>query len=97
MTDVQLHRYNASTVDQVRQDLDQWATLMSTPEHPVESYFIEVSFEGVPQPQLKLSLNKIPTSFDLTDEQVDTLISSGRSILKNNPDFQRLIMGLQQP
>lgn len=95
MTDVQLHRYNASTVDQVRQELNQWTSLMSTPEHPVESYFIEVGFNEIPQPQLKLFLNKIPTSFNLTDEQVDSLISSARSLLKSDANYQRLLKDLE--
>jgi NTE family protein len=94
MTDVQLHRYNAATVDEAKHELTQWKALMSTPEHQVETYFIEVSFEDVPQPQLKLFLNKIPTSFDLTDEQVDSLISSARSLLIADPEYQRLLNDL---
>jgi NTE family protein len=97
MTDVQLHRYNAATVDSVRKNLVSWTEQVSTPEHPVEAYFIEVSFDEVPQPQLKLFLNKIPTSFSLEDEQVDALISSGRSLLSADPEFQRLIKDLARP
>lgn len=91
VTDVQLHRYNAATVDTVKTDLENWTKLITTPEHPVDSYFIEVSFEQVPQPELKLFLNKIPTSFSLNSDQVDALISSARSILKNDPEYQRLL------
>jgi NTE family protein len=94
MTDVQLHRYNAATVDKVKESLDAWKTKMSTPEHPVNTYFIQVSFEEAPQPELKLFLNKIPTSFSLTNEQVDTLISSARSMLRSDPDFQQLLADL---
>jgi NTE family protein len=94
MTDVQLHRYNASTIDEAKASLDAWTRSMSTPEHSISSYFIQVSFEEVPEMQLKLFLNKIPTSFSLTDEQVDALISSGRNILRADPEFQRLIKDL---
>ncbi len=97
MTDVQLHRYNAATVDRVKESLDTWAVLMSTPEHPVSSYFIQVGFEEVPQLQLKWFLNKIPTSFSLTGEQVDTLISSARSLLRADPIFQQLLYDLAKP
>ena len=97
MTDVQLHRYNASTVDEVRGDLEAWAAQMSTPEHEVKSYFIEVSFEDVPQPQLKLFLNKIPTSFNLTEEQVNTLITSAKDLVRADPEYQQLLTDMAKP
>lgn len=91
MTDVQLHRYNAATEDLVRNDLTQWAAKLSTPSHPVTPYFIQVSFEDVAEPQLKLFLNKIPTSFDLTDDQVDALIKSARTLLRADPQYKKLL------
>lgn len=91
VTDVQLHRYNAATIDTVKENLNDWKTKLSTPEHPVNTYFINVNFEETPQLKLKLFLNKIPTSFSLTDEQVDTLISSARSMLRSNPEFRQLL------
>lgn len=97
MTDVQLHRYNAATVDSVKEQLDAWAAQMSTLEHPVTPYFIQVSFEDVPRPQLKLFLNKIPTSFSLADEQVDALIDSAHSLLRADPQFQKLLTDLASP
>ena len=97
MTDAQLHRYNAATIDSVRRSLAGWAVQMSTEEHPVDSYFIDMSFEDVPQPQLKVFLNKIPTSFSLENEQVDALISSSRSLLSDNPEFQHLLRDLANP
>ena len=97
VTDVQLHRYNAATVDKVKEDLDIWTEQMSTPEHPLTSYFIQVSFEETPQLELKLFLNKIPTSFSITDEQVDSLISSARNLLRSDPEFQRLLSDIASP
>jgi NTE family protein len=94
VTDVQLHRYNAATEDLVRRDLSKWAAEVSTPSHRVTPYFIQVSFEEVPEPQLKLFLNKIPTSFDLTDDQVDNLIKSARNLLSSDPSFKRLLADL---
>ena len=46
MTDVQLHRYYSATVDQTKESPDTWAAQVSTPEHPVTSYFIQVSFKN---------------------------------------------------
>jgi NTE family protein len=97
MTEVQLHRYNSATVDKVKEDLDIWTEQMSTSEHPLTTYFIQVSFEETPQLKLKLFLNKIPTSFSITDEQVDSLISSARNLLRANPEFQRLLSDIASP
>jgi len=97
MTSIQLHRYNAATVDEVRDNLYTWSAGLSTPEHEVKPYFIEVSFEDVTQPQLKLFLNKIPTSFKLEQDQVDALIESGRSLLREDPEFQQLLKDLATP
>jgi len=94
MTDVQLHRYNSATVDSVRGYLDKWAKQVSTPEQEVKSYFMEVTFEEVADPQLKLFLNKVPTSFDLTDEQVDSLIKSARELVRADPEYQQLLKDL---
>jgi NTE family protein len=38
--------------------------------------------------------NRIPTSFKLSDEQVDRLIEAGRELLRNNPDFQKFLSDL---
>jgi len=96
MTDVQLHRYNAATIDEAKRNMEIWAAQMSTPEKKVSTYFIDLNFKEVPQPQLKLFLNKIPTSFDLSDEQVDALITSARSLLLNDPDFKELISDISE-
>lgn len=97
MTNIQLHRYNAATVDEVRDNLEAWAVQMSTPEHKIKPYFIEVGFDDVPEPQLKLFLNKIPTSFNLTKEQVDALTKSARDLLKADPEFKQLVRDLGAP
>lgn len=93
---VQLHRYNVATLGLVEAELNQWAAELSTPERPVNAYFVQVTFEDIKQAQLKLFLNKVPTSFSLTDEQVDTLTDSARNLLRNEETFQRLLSDLGQ-
>ena len=97
MADVQLHRYNAATETLIKNEIRAWAKELSTPEHPVSAHFIEITFDAVRQPQLKLFLNKVPTSFSLTDEQVDTLIESARSLLREDPTYQELLRELSSP
>ena len=95
VTNIQLHRYNVATLQQTQQSLERWAGQLSTPGRPVSPYFIQLSFEGVADGPLRRFLNEIPTSFSLSPEQVDRLIATGRELLRNNADFQRLVASLQ--
>ncbi len=94
VTNIQLHRYNVATLAQMQQSVENWAKQLSTPERAVAPYFIRLSFESVPDGPLRRFLNEIPTSFALSDEQVDRLIATGRTLLRENPDFQRLVRSL---
>ena len=91
MSGVQLHRYNTATLEVVKSQFGLWADELSSPAHKVDVHFIHLNFGDINQPELKLFLNKIPTSFNLTDEHVDTLIKAARSLLRENRDFQKLL------
>jgi NTE family protein len=94
VTDVQLNRYNVATLQLMRNSVVRWADALSTPERQVSPHFIQLSFRDVPEPKLRLFFNQVPTSFDLSDEQVDKLIKAGRELLRWNPEFQRLLTEL---
>jgi len=95
VTGVQLHRYNIATLELVESAFIDWAERLSTPEKPVHPYFIELSFEELGQPEARAYFNKVPTSFNLSNEQVDKLIAAGRQLLREHPDFQRLLTDLK--
>lgn len=94
VTDVQLQRYSASTLHTVEQSLDQWTADLSTPDRPVTPYFVHVGINRVDKPELLHFFNRVPTSFSLTNEQVDALIAAGRQLLHQDPDFRRLLADL---
>jgi len=96
VTGVQLHRYNTASIALVDDGLHRWAKELSSPDETVTPYFIQVSFKDIKTPELKHFLNKIPTSFSLSDEQVDSLIKSGRELLREHPVFQQLLSDLDQ-
>jgi len=54
-------------------------------------YAIDVSFAALKDPAQFDYLNDLPTSFSLTDEQVDRLRAAAGQILLESPDFQRLL------
>jgi NTE family protein len=94
VTNIQLQRYNTDTLQDMQRSLARWSKELSTPERPVQSYFIRLSFEDVADAPLRKFLNEIPTSLALSGEQVDRLIAAGRELLRNNPEFRRLVAGL---
>jgi len=94
VSNVQLRRYSTDTIALVDKSLKRWAEEISSPQHPVEPYFILLDFNGIEDPDRREFLNQIPTSFSLTDEQVDALIAAGGELLRGNPEFRRLLADL---
>lgn len=94
VTDIQIHRYNASTLELFEKSLNKWGEALSTPQNTVQPHFIQVSFEGLDSEQETEEFNQIPTRFSLTEPDVSKLIQSGRSLLKKNPQFQFLLREL---
>ncbi len=95
MSDVQLRRYSTDTIALLEKSLKRWAKEISTPERPVEPYFILLDFNGIEEPERREFFNQVPTSFSLTDEQVDALIAAGGELLRNHPEFRRLLADLE--
>ena len=93
MSEVQLHRYNVATLELMKASVKRWADELSTPAWPVKPYFIEVGFHDIAEPERLRFFNQVPTSFSLTDEQVDELIAAGRELLRENSTFQQLLAG----
>jgi len=94
VSDVQLHRYNVATMELMDKSVHRWAKELSAPGRPVTPYFIKVGFRDFAQPEQLQFFNQVPTSFSLTDEQVDKLIAAGRELLRSNPEYQRFVAGV---
>ena len=95
MNDVQLRRYSAATLDAIKQKMARWAQAVSTPQRPVASHFIQLTFADLSDTSQRKFFEKLPTSFALSDEQVDKLISVGGTLLRENADFRRLLTTLE--
>jgi len=94
MSNIQIHRYNATTEKLIDEMLTKWSAELSTEERPVEYYFISLDFKQMQDPGDAYYLNNIPTTFTLTDDQVDKLINAGETTLRNHPEFIRLMQDL---
>ena len=94
MSDVQLHRYNTSTLELMERSLAQWTKAVSTPEHPVKPYFIRIGVRDVESAEHRLFFNKIPTSFALSKEQVDRVARGGKDLLQADASYKQLVTDL---
>ena len=94
VTNLQLTRYDTDSMLMTKEKVDAWAAMLSTPEQPVKTHFINVSIQKIKHPETLEFFNAIPTSFALKDEQVDKLIAAGRQLLREDPEFQKLLVDL---
>lgn len=90
VTNLQLERMDWDTTAVIEDRMKLWAAEMSNEQTTVEPFFIQVDFTQLKEIDLPF-FNAIPTSFTLSDEQVDKLIAAGRSLLRDNPDYQKLL------
>lgn len=96
ITDIQLHRYSAATIELTKSSLSRWSKEMSTPQKHVDSYFIHLTFRDIKNAARRQFIDQVPTSFRLTDEQVDGLIEIAGELLRQNPEFRRLLSDLRE-
>jgi len=94
-TSSMMRRYNNDTLTAMRQNVKQWAAGLSTSENKVEGHLIEVNFEQVKSSKTRGLLNRIPTSLGLPEEEIELLTEQGRELLRNSPEFQKLLQQLR--
>ena len=61
----------------------------------IQFYLIEVEFDSLPDRSERSYFKSLPTTFHLPPEAVDRLQAAGRRILKQSPEFQRLLRDLR--
>jgi len=60
----------------------------------IEFYAIDINFDAIADPEEKRYFRNLPTSFVLSDEQVDRLREMAGRLLRQSPDYQRLLRDL---
>ena len=91
VTDIQLQLYNTETNSLLKEQLMKWASKLSTKENPITPYFIDLDATDIQNPEDRLFFNRVPTSFSLEKEQADKLIELARDMLRQNPEYQKLL------
>jgi NTE family protein len=104
VTDMQIQKGDAESVQSAKDLMANWSEKLSTPGHPVSGYLVQVELAGEEAKSHFLSENvplnivsHMPTNFSLSDEQVDFLITEGGHLLRINPVYQQLLSELAKP
>jgi len=92
----QIRRYNFETLLLVQSLLDTWSRDLSNRDHPVEYYFVNVSFDNFKDEARRRYFKRLPTSFVLTHRQVDDLEKAGRELLRESREYQKLVEALNR-
>lgn len=90
-TDSQMQLYNVETKRLIQEGIRADEKRLQAAGLDVKFYFVEVAFESVKSSSLKRLFNSLPTSLELTNKQVDSLIMVGRTLLREHPEFQAFL------
>ncbi len=92
VTDAQIDRYSAESIQLLKDSLNLWATQISQSSgHKVKPFFIQVDFDGLQDKTKSRLANAVSTSLALPDKQVDGLRNAGKDLLNQSPEFKRLL------
>ena len=91
-------RYNVETLAYARSSMQAAAQALAQQHREsaadVQAMLIEISFEDLDDPEERAYFNALPTNFNLPPEAIDRLREVGARLLRNSPDFQRLLRDL---
>jgi NTE family protein len=103
LVDIPINRYSSDTLLLMRLAVDKWKELLRNRAADAESvfaqdadiYFIDVSFGAMADVSEQEYLMKIPTTLYLTDQQIERLLLAATRLIRNDPEFQRLMRDLE--
>jgi len=90
----ELIKYNCPK--QAEKILDGRLKQSETDCHDIDTYLIYMDFNLIDDEAESEFLHAVPTSFVLSDEEVDRLRAAARTILNTSPDFKKLVEDLNK-
>lgn len=94
-TDAQMKLYNLETLSFARWQIGEIEQAMAARGHPVQISLVEVNFEGLTSQSSRDFFNALPTTLQLSDSDVNSLIAAGRQVLRADPTFQQFVAASQ--
>ena len=103
LVDVPINRYSIDTISLMRIGVKVVREELRKRPRPAESpfaedaevYFINASLSEIADDEERESLMRIPTTLYLADEHIDRLVLAAARLIRNDPDFQRLMQDIE--
>lgn len=105
---IAIERYNVETVALLKESIRQWtdqvrsgrcsgSAVTADPGScgDIRFYVVEVKFDALKSEDERWYFKRLPTSFNLSDEEVDRLREAARRILSESREFRRLVEDLR--
>jgi NTE family protein len=100
LADIPIHRYSDETRYLFQQTVARWrqsALDAGTPPLDMPVYLAEVALREVPDARLRKKLLSLPTTLFLPEAVTRQLREVGGEMLRQSPEFQRLMQALADP
>lgn len=91
LTDGMMNLYSTDTRALVKQKMQEMEAEAQAGGNDVHFYFVEVDFDALDSPTVLKYFNSLPTSLELSNEEVDNLVVAGRMLLRKSKPFQEFM------
>ncbi|BFM14311.1 patatin-like phospholipase family protein [Maricurvus nonylphenolicus] len=91
---VQVERYNLETRALFKRRLGHYRDVFKQHyqgEKPLHITYANLGFSGIADDEVRRFFNNMPTTFSMSDAEVDSLIAAGRSLLQADEGFQAFL------
>jgi len=88
INDISISQYSFETMQLLNETIAHRKKLTTGNIEEKEIYMVELKFESIEVLSLKRYFNNLPTSLELSDEEIDSLIEGGRNLLRNSVEFK---------
>lgn len=93
----QIERYTVDTIQLLKESLVNWQSDFSKISgQEVKTYLIQVDFLSIKDKEKFKSFNRVSSSLALPAEVVDKVRHEGRILLRNSPEFKKLLSELNE-
>jgi NTE family protein len=92
-TTISIDRYSYEQVEV----LHDYVLRAQRADSPVDIFLVNVAFDDIADPVERRYFTELPTTLSLTGEQVDRLREIGGKLLRESPEYNRLLCNLGEP
>jgi NTE family protein len=94
---IPMAKYSYETIELLSEKIEHWKELADKHRGQtgtLEFYLIDVNFGNLPDPEERVYLQNLKTSFNLPDGDVDRLRKAAGELVRQSPEYQRLLADL---